>query len=74
MQQNFPNIGQEHSEAKEKIKELESEKISLEEQIAKLEQQIEICKSQTKSETSKSTILTLPNEILAQIFSRKSVV
>ncbi|TVY25726.1 Golgin [Lachnellula hyalina] len=48
MQENFINIGQEHVEAKDKIKELESEKTSLKEQIMKLEQEIETYKSQSK--------------------------
>ncbi|TVY45745.1 Golgin [Lachnellula occidentalis] len=48
MQENLLNIGQEHVEAKVKIKELESEKTSLKEQITKLEQEIETYKSQSK--------------------------
>ncbi len=40
MQDNFLNIGQEHVEAKEKIKELQNEKTALEEKITLLEAEI----------------------------------
>ncbi|KAH8660725.1 hypothetical protein BGZ60DRAFT_111950 [Tricladium varicosporioides] len=56
MQDNFLSIGQEHVEAKEKIKELQSEKKSLQETIEKLESEIESHKERsTESEKSEST-------------------
>jgi chromosome segregation ATPase len=48
MQDNFLNIGQEHVEAKEKIKELQNEKTGLEKKIMNLEAEIEMYKSQSK--------------------------
>lgn len=41
MQDSFLSIGQEHVEAKKKIKELQAEKIALQEQIYKLESEVE---------------------------------
>ncbi|RDL41458.1 uncharacterized protein BP5553_01437 [Venustampulla echinocandica] len=48
MQDNFLNIGQEHVEAKDKIKELQTEKTALQERISKLEGEIETYKNQSK--------------------------
>ncbi|TVY55000.1 Golgin IMH1 [Lachnellula cervina] len=63
MQENLLNIGQEHVEAKDKIKELESEKTSLKQQIAKLEQDIETYKSQLKdSEKVEAEFKSLTSE------------
>jgi chromosome segregation ATPase len=63
MQDNFLSIGQEHVEAKEKIKELRTEKIALQEQISKLESEIEGYKTQSEaSEKSGADLVALMKE------------
>jgi chromosome segregation ATPase len=49
LQENFLNVGQEHVEAKDKIKELQGEKTTLQERITKLESEIEGYKGQSKA-------------------------
>ena len=49
MQDNFLSIGQEHVEAKEKIKELEAEKIKLQDKISQLEADVKEHKGSSKA-------------------------
>ncbi|KAL3417137.1 viral a-type inclusion protein repeat protein [Phlyctema vagabunda] len=49
MQDNFLQVGQEHVEAKEKIKALQAEKVALEKRVTSLESEIETNKKEAKS-------------------------
>lgn len=63
MQDNFLSIGQEHVEAKEKIKDLQTERTALQEQLSKLEFEIEGYKSKFKvSEKADADLIALTEE------------